>query len=315
MSIFLPEGKYIDDIVNKNYLKNISSLTEAYNKGIILEARAISCNLNHDLLVDLGFCKGIIPRCEGAIGIDDGTTRDIAIISKVGKPVCFKVIGFNTEGDTVLPILSRKAAQLSCMENYISTLKKGDIIDARVTHLEPFGCFVDIGCGIPSLIPIDCISISRISHPKDRFVSGQYIKAVVKDFDEKNRITLSHKELLGTWEENAQLFSSGETVAGIVRSIESYGIFVELLPNLAGLAELKEGVEVGDLASVFIKSLIPEKMKVKLIIVDSFKENYVPSSPIYFVNEDHIDQWIYSPQNSYKTVKTVFNEDAIEENT
>ena len=54
------------------------------------------------------------------------------------------------------------------------------------------------------------------------------------------------------------------------------------------------------------------KMKVKLIIVDSFKENYVPSSPIYFVNEDHIDQWIYSPQNSYKTVKTVFNEDAIE---
>ena len=306
MSNFLPEGKYIDDIQNKSYLRNMASLTEAYNKGVILEARATSCNLNHDLLVDLGMCKGIIPRVEGAIGIDEGTTRDIAIISKVGKPVCFKVIGFNTEGDEIVPILSRKSAQLHCMENYIMSLRCGDIIDARVTHLEPFGCFVDIGCGVASLIPIDCISISRISHPKDRFSSGQYIKVMVKDIDEHHRITLSHKELLGTWEENASFFNSGETVAGVVRSIESYGVFVELLPNLAGLAELKEGVCVGDIASVFIKSLIPEKMKVKLIIVDSFKEDYVPPYPTYFIHGEHMDEWIYSPANSYKEVKTSF---------
>ena len=51
---------------------------------------------------------------------------------------------------------------------------------------------------------------------------------------ENNRICLSQRELLGTWEENAALFSQGETVAGVVRSVESYGIFVELTPNLAG---------------------------------------------------------------------------------
>ena len=58
-------------------------------------------------------------------------------------------------------------------DRYIGSLRCGDIIDCRVTHLEPFGCFVDIGCGIASLIPIDCISISRISHPSDRFRVGQ----------------------------------------------------------------------------------------------------------------------------------------------
>ena len=42
--------------------------------------------------------------------------------------------------------------------------------------------------------------------------------------------------MLGTWAENAALFSPGQTVTGVVRSVEDYGIFVELTPNLAGLA-------------------------------------------------------------------------------
>jgi transcriptional accessory protein Tex/SPT6 len=68
------------------------------------------------------------------------------------------------------------------MQNYISKLIPGDIIPAKVTHLEQFGAFVDIGCGIPSLIPIDAISISRISHPVDRFVPNQDIKVIIKKF-------------------------------------------------------------------------------------------------------------------------------------
>ena len=43
-------------------------------------------------------------------------------------------------------------------------------------------------------------------------------------------------------------------MAGVVRSVESYGIFVELTPNLAGLAEPREGVRVGQHAGVYIKS-------------------------------------------------------------
>lgn len=95
---------------------------------------------------------------------------------------------------------------------------------------------------------------------------------VVRSRDEKNRITLTHRELLGTWEENAAAFCAGDTVPGIVRSVEDYGIFIELTPNLAGLAEPRPGVYPGQRATVTIKSLNPARMKVKLILIDSFDQ-------------------------------------------
>ncbi len=112
------------------------------------------------------------------------------------------------------------------------------MIPARVTHLEPFGAFVDAGCGVPSLIGIENLSVSRICHPSDRLTVGQSILAAVRTVEPENRrISLTHRELLGTWAQNAALFSVGETVRGVVRSIEPYGVFVELTPNLSGLAE------------------------------------------------------------------------------
>lgn len=191
------------------------------------------------------------------------------------------------------------------MENYIRRLRTGDIITAKVTHLEQFGCFVDIGCGIPSLIPIDLISVSRISHPSDRFFVGQEIRAIVKSFD-SDRICLSHKELLGTWDENAALFEQGETVTGIVRSVEEYGIFVELTPNLAGLAEPRNDVFVNQRASVYIKAIIPEKMKIKLIIVNTSENAYQNNEPKYFVNSDRIEKWVYSSPLCSKRIETDF---------
>ena len=107
-------------------------------------------------------------------------------------------------------------------------------------HLEHFGAFVDIGCGVVSLLSIDCISVSRISHPRDRFYVGMHIRAAVRSIErsdegEMRRIYVTHRELLGTWEENAVDFSVGQTVAGTVRSVEDYGVFVELTPNLRDL--------------------------------------------------------------------------------
>jgi ribosomal protein S1 len=256
--------------------------------------------------VELPCARGIIPREEGAIGIAEGKTRDIALISRVNKIVCFKVTELElTENGELEAKLSRKAAQKECEKNFVSKLESGDIIDARISHMEKFGSFVDIGCGIPSLVPIDTMSVSRISHPTDRFRAGQLIKVVVKSV-ENGRIFLTHKELLGTWEENAEKFKAGETVPGVVRSIENYGVFVELTPNLAGLAESKEGISVGQSVSVYIKAIIPEKMKVKLIIVDICGEYAPPKEIEYFINSDHIDHWKYSTENSDKNISTSF---------
>lgn len=311
MTHYWPEGWLMNTAQNQSLCQSASGLLEALHTKTILEARAVVCTQEHDLMVDLGFCQGRIPRCEGAIGIRDGSTRDIALLSRVNKPVCFLVedIQQNPDG-SITPILSRRLAQLRCWQELLCTLRPGDIIPARVTHLEPFGCFVDIGCGIPSLIPIDCISVSRIAHPGDRFYPGQDIRVVVTGVEEHFRVLLSHKELLGSWEENAAHFAPGETVSGIVRSVEDYGIFVELAPNLAGLAESKPGVRPGQHASVYIKSLIPDKMKIKLILIDAFDAVCRPSPPHYFVESGHLDRWVYSPSSASKQIQTIFSSEA-----
>ena len=155
-------------------------------------------------------------------------------------------------------------------------------------------------------MPVDSISVSRIPHPNVRFSVNQNIKAIIKSFDSEGRVNLSHKELLGTWLENASMFSVGETVPGIIRSVENYGIFIELTPNLAGLAEYTEGVKEGEWASVFIKSIIPEKMKIKLIIVDSFEADYPPLPIKYFYTEDKIKHFLYSLPGCEKVIETYF---------
>ncbi len=306
MSGYLPEGKLISSKENTEILRSPLMIREAMKEEKILEARASICDSEHNLIVDLGSMKGIIPRDEGALGIKEGTVRDIAVISRVNRAVSFVITDIKTdENSQQYAVLSRARAQQKCLENYISKLRSGDVVDARITHLENFGAFADIGCGIVALMPIDTISVSRIEHPKERFTVGMDIKAVIKSI-ENGRISLSHKELLGTWEQNAMKFTAGETVSGIVRSVENYGAFVELAPNLAGLAESKDGVKAGQQASVYIKSIIPEKMKIKLIIIDTFDYKYNPQKPEYYSDEIHIDNFLYSPPNSIKKVETVF---------
>lgn len=302
---YLPEGKRIDDATNKHYLYSIDRLIEAKLQEIILEARCTACDCNQNLIVDLGGIKGVIPRSEGALGIDEGKTKDIALVSRVGKQVCFTVKAIEDTGAAEpVVILSRKRAQELCMENYISNLKNGDVIPAKVTHLEQFGCFVDIGCGIVSMIPINLISVSRISHSRDRFYIGQDIFAAVKErMDDK--ICLTHKELLGTWEENAAKFSSRQTVLGIVRSVESYGIFVELAPNLTGLAECRDDVKEGDVVSVYIRSIIPEKGKVKLNIVNILPSSCIDISMEYCITDGNIEKWTYLTKHSDKPIETI----------
>lgn len=312
---YYPEGSRIAGAENAAYTASLDGLTRAMVQGRILEGIALVCDCSTmHLNVELGGAVGIIEREEAAYTPDGSSPKDIAIITRVGKPVCFKVLGIDRTASRPVVRLSRRAAQEECMREYILSRRPGDILPARVTHLEPFGAFVDIGCGIVSLLTVDCISVSRISHPADRFAPGDSIRVVVKSVDPvSGRVYLTHRELLGTWEENAALFAPTQTVSGIVRSLEPYGIFVELAPNLAGLAELREGVEVGDRCAVYIKSMTPERMKIKLVIIDTHTQS-ADRRLRYFVDTSsvrHLSYWRYSPPGCVKRIETVFDPSAI----
>ncbi len=318
INTYKPEGMLIGAPQNRELLAaGKAGLERALAQGTIMESTALLCDGDMNLHVDLHGIIGIIPKNEVCLCRDGEKVKDIAVITRVGKPVCFKVISVAEKDGRTVALLSRREAQIECKRNYIDMLCPGDIICSRVTHLENFGAFVDIGCGVVSLLSVDCISVSRFSHPGDRLYGGMTIYTVVKFIDEEqDRIFVSLRELLGTWEENAARFAPGQTVAGIVRSVENYGIFVELAPNLAGLAELRDDMPltrgsdiIGRTAAVYIKSIIPERMKIKLVLVDSYKGEIASPRIKYFVDCEktaHIDSWRYSPPMSKKVVETIF---------
>ena len=302
---YLPEGDLIDTPDNIAATQSLTALMQAQSEGKLLEGRAVRCDVDHNLYVKLPCGEGIIPHREGAIGIAEGTTKDIVLITRVNKPVCFTVIGFEHTDTGCRPVLSRRVAQQRCREEFLDRLQLGDVIPARITRLETFGAFCDIGCGLPALLPIADISVSRILHPSDRLQVGMEILGVVSSLD-NDRICLSHRELLGTWEENASRFHVGETVAGIVRSVEPYGIFVELSPNLAGLAEPHPGVRVGQQAAVYIKSVQPDKLKIKLALIDAQDSDQPPSPPEYFITDGPLTHWRYSPEGCHRVIERHF---------
>ena len=308
MNGYQPEGIFLNGEVAMENGFTLPILERAREKRKILEAPVLLCDSDMNLHVSLGSITGIIPKEDVVFPIGGEKVKDIAILTRVGKSVCFHVNAITKQNGKAIAILSRRSAQKECFFQKIAKLCPGDIVKAKVTHLESFGAFLDIGCGIISLLPIDAISVSRISHPGVRLSVGAILSVVVRSVSE-DRVYVSRKELLGSWEENAALFAAGQTVPGIIRSIESYGIFVELTPNLTGLAELKAGAIVNEGASVYIKSILPERMKIKLVILDYFKQPLVEKNEDavrFMPRESHIDYWRYSPLCSEKIIETYF---------
>ena len=314
---YQPEGTRINTPQNRDYLSSPAALERAMNEGVVVEGLVTLCDSQLRLHVDLGCASGVIEPQEAIFCRDGEERKDIAIITRVGKPIAVRITALQMRNGILTATLSRRLAQRDCLQNALSVCRAGDVIRAKVTHLEPFGAFVDVGCGIPSLLSVDCISVSRISHPRDRLRCGMELPVVIKSVDaETGRIYVTLRELLGTWEENAIHYEAGQTVTGIIRSVESYGVFVELAPNLAGLAELREGcadelrARIGKGAAVYIKSIVPERMKIKLILVDTCCTDAPLSKLTYYVDTEktsHISHWRYSPSTCHKVIETVFD--------
>ena len=147
-------------------------------------------------------------------------------------------------------------------------INKGERVKGTVKNIQKYGAFIRTDNGIDGLLYIEDISVARIKTPTERLSIGQKIDVIVKDIDEQNRVYFSYKETLGTWEENVQDLQEKSIVQGIVRETEKNkrGIFIEIKPNLIGMAEYKEGIEYGQTVDVYVKKIVRDKKKIKLII-------------------------------------------------
>lgn len=250
---FFPEGWKEEEIVNTNDIF----------QGIVEK-----CDENYNLYVKMdNGLEGIMPREEiEAINIDEnGLPKTNLCIGKVHKYVQYKVKEKSDENI----ILSRKEVQKEVIKYIKTDLQVGETVNGIVKNITPYGAFIDIGGGVVGLVHIEDLSVARIKSPFERIKIGQKLKIVVKYIDrEAGKINLSYKEIFGSWEENAQNFSVGMKVRGIVRETakNNDGIFIELTPNLVGMAEYKRGLNYGDKVDVIIKKIDYDKKKVKLIL-------------------------------------------------
>lgn len=297
MHQFLPEGLHPQP---EGYTRE--ELLLAMQQRKILQATALKCDEQHKLHIALGCCRGLIPRAEAARGILGGQTRDIAILSRVGKPVCFTVMGFAPDGTA---LLSRRSAQEAALEQLFRETRPGDILPAVVTGLAPFGAFCDIGCGAVGLLGLRNICVSRLTHPRELLRVGQRLPVLLQSLDPaRRRVGLTLRELLGTWEENAARFRAGQTVTGIVRAKTEYGVFIALTPNLCGLAERDDTLEPGQPVCVYIRAIHPEALKLKLTVLHRL--DALPPQPLRFMKtEGRLDVWRYGSRENAKIV-TVF---------
>ncbi len=213
---FIPEG----------WLENSSPVTKdtlinAIETGEVMQGIVNKCDSNYNLYVDFGNnLKGIIPRDEiEAVNIDEtGFPKPNICASKVNKYVQFKVKDVDKKDYF---ILSRRAVGKDALNWIKQDVKAGQIVKGIVRSIKPYGVFVEIGGGIVGLLHIEDISVARIKTPLERLSIGQKINVMIKSIDYKlERVVLSYKELLGSWEDNVKEFEEGTTVVGIAREVE-----------------------------------------------------------------------------------------------
>ena len=131
----LPEGSLIGCAENERLLSCREGLVMARDRRTVLEAIAERCGLSHELVLRLPGVRAIIPRAEAALGISDGSVRDIAILSRVGKPVTFRITdisGLDSHDPYIL--CSRRLVQQEAQTILCRELLPGDILKAKVTH-------------------------------------------------------------------------------------------------------------------------------------------------------------------------------------
>ena len=170
---------------------------------------------------------------------------------------------------SVLKEESEKAA-----EKFWSEAEVGKQYKGVVKSLTSFGAFIDLG-GVDGLIHISELSPVRIAHPSEAVKVGDEIEVYIKELNkEENRISLvkelKEQKAAEFWE-NAEI---GKKYTGIVKSLTSFGAFVDLggVDGLVHISELSwqrikhpsEVVKVGDTLEVYIKDMDKEAGKISL---------------------------------------------------
>lgn len=194
---------------------------------------------SYGVFVDLGGIDGLIKLTE----LSYGRVGDPSALLQTGQQVTAKVLRVEPAKERVA--LSLRAMHPDPWASITERYAPGDRVRGTVASVTDYGAFVQLESGVEGLIHISEIDWSRqLKHPSKTFATGAETEAVVIAVRPKQRrISLSFKQLApDPWDQYGAGFEVGQVIAGTVRRVVDYGLFVEIVPGIEGL------VHVSDLA-------------------------------------------------------------------
>lgn len=204
----------------------------------------------------------------------------------VGESMRVKVLDVH-EDDGKL-IVSEKAVWEDEQKNVIAQCKVGDIIAGDVSAVADFGAFVKFyptGSSTPleGLVHISEIAWQRIDHPRDILKVSDSVRAEIIGI-EGSKIFLSMKKLTeDPWKNVDKRYKIGDWVEGKIIKVNPFGFFVELDPDIQGLAHVSELADKpiedpstigkpGDLMRFRVVSVEPAEHRLGLSLKEDKKE-------------------------------------------
>ena len=203
-----------------------------------LEVKGIVKNLtDYGAFVDLG---GV----DGLLHITDMAWKRIkhpSEIVNVGDEINVKVLKFDRERNRVS--LGLKQLGEDPWVAITNRFPEGTRVSGRVTNLTDYGCFVELEEGVEGLVHVSEMDwTNKNIHPSKVVSLGDEVEVQVLDIDEeRRRISLGIKQCKqNPWEEFSGSFNKGDKLAGKIKSITDFGIFIGLDGGIDGLVHLSD---------------------------------------------------------------------------
>jgi small subunit ribosomal protein S1 len=149
----------------------------------------------------------------------------------------------------------------------------------KVTNIADYGCFVEIEDGVEGLVHMSEMDwTNKNIHPSKMVQLGDEVEVMVLDIDaERRRISLGVKQCqVNPWEEFAMTHNKGDKVAGAIKSITDFGVFIGLDGGIDGLIHLSDlsweeeneelirNYKKGDELEAVVLAIDPERERISL---------------------------------------------------
>lgn len=211
-------------------------LLENLQEGI--EIKGIVKNLtDYGAFVDLGGVDGLLHITDMAWK----RVKHPSEIVNVGDEINVKILKFDRERTRVSLGLKQLGEDpwIAISHRYPEGIK----LSGRVTNLTDYGCFVEIEEGVEGLVHVSEMDwTNKNIHPSKVVAVNNIVDVIVLDIDEeRRRISLGLKQCkVNPWQEFSETHKKGVHVAGKIKSITDFGIFIGLKGGIDGLVHLSD---------------------------------------------------------------------------